>query len=275
LKFKDAKFGGGDYSNYDTSINCWFGWMMGQACAPLFPYLPGSFEDRSVRYVCESSIGPLLVMGGHLYWFDYKNPSGQWLTGFLNSFVNRVIMNFMFYYSQYLSNDPEYQRQKIDSVLSFAIYGDDNVWSINAKWSKYFNMILLEDWIFRYFGMTYTTPSKGQIDKPFLEWEEIEFLKRRFVRDGTACKAPLDVDSITNMLLWVQKPSATAFPRVTVEDQFLLNVETACSEWFHYGRERFDKEVSHMRSYVTKCGLPWTGKSYDHYDKRWLAAQLA
>jgi len=53
----------------------------------------------------------------------------------------------------------------------------------------------------------------------------------------------------------------------------LINVEVACQEWFHYGRERFQLETDHMRDYCKWLALLFPGKSYEHYADRWLHAQ--
>jgi len=265
----DGEWGGGDFGNYDTSENPWFGWMLGEACAPFYRFPTGSFEDDCIRAVCESALAPLLVILDTVFWMDYFNSSGGWLTGFLNSFVGVVILNAACYYQQakHEQDDPEFAYADRKRIFPFEIYGDDNIWKIKRKYSKYLDMVFLKQFIYDVFGMDYTTPTKGLVDKPFLEEKDVSFLCRRFVPDGSLVRAPLAVESIHGMLLWIKKPVFG----VSVEQQFIINVETACQEWFHYGRKRFEEETSHMKDYMRRyINCPWPGKSYNHYLERWL-----
>jgi hypothetical protein len=73
------------------------------------------------------------------------------------------------------------------------------------------------------------------------------------------------------MLNWIQKPNPFLEVPVTFEEQFLINVEVACSEWFQHGREVFESETEHMRNYIAKnTDLRWSGYPYSHYLERWV-----
>jgi len=267
-KFINAFFGGGDFKDYDTSQCTWLGWALGMACVPFYRLPKGSWEENCVRYACQSALCPLLVIGSQLYWLDYYNSSGGWLTGFLNSFVGIFIVNTAFFYAQAKSGDPDFQKVRRRDVMSLWVYGDDNVWSIIQKFGKYFNMEFLTDFVFKMFGMGYTTAAKDVVRSPFIEREDLEFLCRKFVKDGNIVRAPLARDSIVSMLMWIQKPSPLL--GISLEDQFLINVETACQEWYQYGEETFEKETEHMRLYLGELGIRWPGKTFAHYRDRFV-----
>jgi hypothetical protein len=272
--FARCKFGCGDFGDYDTSENIWLGWALGEACVPFYGLPKDSWEEKCVRYACESALAPLLVVGGQLYWMDYFNSSGGWLTGFLNSFVNIFIFNACFFYVQAFSDDEDFKDAKRRDVLILFVYGDDNIWAILEKYSRHFNMIILEKLVFELFGMKYTTASKKAILEPFVEREDVEFLKRKLIRDGSLSRAPLEPESIHSMVLWIHKPKRKeellpGEQQTTIEEQFLINVETACAEWFQHGREVFNRETEHMRAYLKELGLRWPGQSYQLYAERW------
>jgi hypothetical protein len=268
---KASLFGGGDFGDYDTSQSGWFGWALGEACTPFYRLPKGSWQENCVRFACQSSLCPILVVGSQLYWFDFYNPSGNWLTGFLNSFVNIFIFNALFFYLQATSNDLDFQNKRRQDVLSLSVYGDDNIWALLKYYAKYFDMIKLSELIHKFFGMKYTTASKGAVTEPFVLREEVEFLKRRFVPVGSMVHAPLSEESIHSMLNWIQKPNPFLEVPVTFEEQFLINVEVACSEWFQHGREVFESETEHMRNYIAKnTDLRWSGYPYSHYLERWV-----
>lgn len=271
----DSVHGAGDVSGMDTSERAWWGWILAEACSRFYNFDKGSYEDNSIRYACQSSLCPILIIGRNVYWMDYFNSSGGWLTGFLNSFVSVVIFNVAVIIVQFQNKekDPVFANLSVREFLRRAFYGDDNAWSILKKYAKYLDMSILAKIYMEVFGIDYTTPGKGKITEKFLEFSEIDYLARRFRLQGNAVFAPLSEDSIYSMLHWIKKPKAQIIDgvrvRLTLDEQWLINVETACQEWFHYGSERFEKETSHMRARVRMLGLPWPGKSYDEYLYRW------
>jgi hypothetical protein len=272
---KDFDLACGDFGNFDSSQYAMFGVWLGEACAPMYRFPKGSFEDRCIRAVCMSAVAPLLVVIDKVYWMDYDNASGNWLTGFLNSFVNVLMFNFILHQIQYehRDDDPEFYRASRRAILILMVYGDDNVWGMFKKYSKYFNMKIFAKWVYELFGMTYTKATKGDIDSDFTLKEDMSFLCRKFKVEGGNVKAPLDEDSIYSMLMWIREPSKTAVPQVTLEDQFQINLETACQEWYHYGRERFEIETTKMRNFCRQIGINYPGQDYSVYSNRWLDHQ--
>jgi len=108
------------------------------------------------------------------------------------------------FYCQFKNKDEcqEFFDARPEEFFRLWVYGDDNIWSILEKYSKYFNMQFLEEYIYEFFGMEYTTPAKTKINSPFIEVEDLEFLCRKFVLQGTMLRAPLNVDSIYSMLMY-------------------------------------------------------------------------
>jgi hypothetical protein len=261
------KFGGGDFSGYDTSIVHQFGYGL-YLCMKWYSNWSDPLDLWMLYNVCVSSVAPLMVVGNQLYWLDWMNSSGGWLTGFLNSFVNSVIFNTFVW--------KIYQQQGISARtrnehMRCMFYGDDNLWSVSETLSKFVTMKTLSTHIWDSFGMKYTTPAKEEITSEFLEFEELEFLCRKFVYvDHGLYKAPLSEDSINGMLLWVKK-SKIATPR----QQLAINVEQAMMEFFHYGRERFEKEEILLREYCEHFNVTYSGLSYDQYQERWSHGQLS
>lgn len=267
---EDLCFAGGDVSGMDTSERSWMGWLLGHACCRMFAYAPGTFAYRKVMAMCKTALAPLLIIFDHVYWLDYFNSSGGWLTGFLNSFCSIVMFNYSLMTCQDDSDNEEFRKAQRDAILRAIFYGDDNVWSILKKFIEYFNMIIFASIAFSAFGITYTTPSKGAITEPHSPLDSLGFLARSFRRDGERVYAPLEPSSIYGMVLWVKKPKQNA-TAAQINAQFCENVETAMKEWFHHGREVFDREEQRLMGVCRDNGLPYLGKSYAHYESRWLA----
>lgn len=253
------KFGGGDFSGYDTSISGPFAFGLYRA----MQWYSG-WEGKLGWYlfnVCMSAVAPYLIINREAYWMDWMNSSGGWLTGFLNSFVNVVIFNaFFFYLCQ--TNDLGDLDRRMELICIF--YGDDNLWAVSELMSKYFTMKTLAEFIWESFGMKYTTPSKDEITDDFLEFDDLEFLCRKFTKTGNLYHAPLSEDSIEGMLLWIKKPTDK-----TIDEQLAVNVEQAMMEYYHYGKELFEQKKKHIQMYCNRYSIAYNAHSYDEYHERW------
>jgi hypothetical protein len=262
LKFgPNSKFGGGDFSNYDSSIQSEFAYLLYDALKKYMQWYKPQ-ELRILFCICMSAIAPAMVISRECYFTDWMNASGNWLTGFLNSFVNKVIVN-LFFWKVSTENNLDVD---VDEVLVHKVYGDDNIWAIHPSIAHCFNMRTLGDFIYEYFGMTYTLPDKKEITAEFLEFEELSFLCRKLDR-AIPARAPLDEESIHGMLLWIKKPGRG----VSEERQLSINCEQASMEYFHYGPQIFQERVDRIREYCRIYKIPFTCKTYEYYFDRWYS----
>lgn len=224
-----------------------------------------SFMLWALFCVCLSALGPIMVIIREAYWMDWMNSSGGWLTGFLNSFVGVVIFNaYVMWYNA--ENGTSFVRPE---VLVIVIYGDDNVWACHSSFSAHFDMQKLSRFVFDTFGMTYTTPDKGEVETPFMDYNSLSFLCRT-LSDQEIVHPKLSFDSITGMLMWIRKPKRG----VSEVEQLCINIEQAAMEWYHYGEQDFKKYTSHVRNYCRYYSIPYTGKSYEEYNDRWHEAMV-
>jgi hypothetical protein len=257
---KHKLFGGGDYSGFDSGITSKFGHALYLAMK-WYINSGDSLYNWYLYNVCMSSIAPIFVINSECYWSDWMNSSGGWLTGFLNSFVNACIFN-AFHWFVCQTNGLGDRSRLEDLVCAF--YGDDNLWSVCDDLKDLINMETLGEFIWEVFGMTYTTTSKGKIDSKFVDFDNLEFLCRKFRPRGNLYTAPLAEESIHGMLLWIKKSSLR-----TPADQLAINVEQAMMEYYHYGQEKFEREEQRIRFYCEEYNVPYTAGSYEYYDDRW------
>jgi len=97
--------------------------------------------------------------------------------------------------------------------MESAFYGDDHVVALSGLLQKFINFQKFMNY-FAAIGINYTDSQKREkVDFEFENIYQITYLKRRFLRDSTRPKlirAPLDLNSITDMIVWTKKsPSAT------------------------------------------------------------------
>lgn len=265
------KLGAGDFGNYDTSIVSEFAYLM-YLCLRQYTlwYLEDPLLDWYLFCMCMSCVAPIAVICGEAYLMDWMNPSGNWMTGFFNSFVNNVIFNYFF---EYLCQTKSLGSLVREDHLATWFYGDDNMWGVSELLSSHFTMKTLGEFIYEKFGMTYTTPSKKAIEVEFLDLTEIDFLCRRFQKwnpNDSLYHAPLAEDSIHQMLLWLRKPARG----VSISDQMAINVDTALMEYYHYGEERFNVEQQKLYKYSRHFNIPWKAKEFAHYHRRFVDGVL-
>jgi hypothetical protein len=268
----DAKFFAGDFSNFDTSIRQVFAYGLFSA----FRWYAQWTDEKMNWYlycITFASVGPLLIITCEVYFMNWANGSGQWLTGVLNSFAN-VLMSNWFYrceVSRTMFSSPNFQSYiaLINQYLKRGFYGDDNVGAVHPELFGVVTMPKMSKFIYENFGMTYTTPGKSSCTKDYLEWEEIDFLCRRFQRShGT--HAPLLLESIHGMVLWIRKPQRG----VSVEQQLAINVEQACMEYYHHGRDVFEKEKLRLWQYSKKYAIPFLAQTWEQYHQRFAEGIL-
>jgi len=266
----NVEFGGGDYGGYDTGLRYWFGYLLGLFCCDEMG-LDWKTNGREVMYCCLSSTCPMLVVGRYVYNFDFMNPSGGFLTGFLNTFVNICLFHIFFYKlrSECAANcQCGFHTSVYNDVIRAIFYGDDNIFSVLRKYGHHFNMITVSRLCEEMFGMTYTTASKEVVENPFIEREDIEFLMRKFVDGDGILKAPLDKDSIYSMILWIRDRKSD----VENFEQLQQNIDTFQMEMFYHGRDEFDSHANKIREYARTRNVNFELRPYEHFLARHTAA---
>jgi hypothetical protein len=260
-----CKFGGGDFSGFDSSIVSEIAYLLGKA----FLWYSGArgVHAQLIMAACMSSVAAIMVVGDTVYDMDWMNSSGGWLTGVLNSFANVVIFNSFWYKLQ--GEHPDlFEDKTVAQHMRRVFYGDDNLWAIHDSLSGVFTMQALSKYIYETFGMTYTTPDKSDVTTPFLELDDLEFLCRKFRKEGSVVFAPLSRDSICGMLHWVRKPSAKT--GLTLRTQLEQNIEVASMEYFHYGKAVYDVETELLKDFCDKTYHSFTGLPFLSYKERYV-----
>lgn len=235
----DGFYFGADCSKYDLTVKyfwttVYWHWLCFQYGVTLKSRL-----GRILKGVARCCISFVFVRGTWLYWRMVSVASGSFATGNINSFVNYCIHRVVF-----KAFRPD-RTWKFEKHLRIKTYGDDNAGKVSREAGKWYDMFLLQSSFKKYFGMNYTTPNKGVVEKPFLEFEELTFLARQFLpvinyHRIIYFRAPLETESIFGMLAYIRRSK-----EVTAEEQLRLNVKTAMYEMSLHGE----------RTYNVFCGL--------------------
>lgn len=243
----------GDYSAFDKNMDAQamlyaFGILIKLARASK---LYSETDCRVMQLIAHDICHPHLVADGVLFQAFNSNPSGHPLTVIINSIVNSLYMRIVFH----KLSGPE---RNFDQDVSLVTYGDDNIMGV-TPFNPDFNHTDIQE-VFSLLGIKYTMADKKAKSVPFIHISQADFLKRRWVeRDGTMC-APLAESSIYGMVnVWVR----SSF--LTEEEQLRDVLDSAFREWWHYGRERFEKETQILVSRCQKIGIIISQPKYEDY----------
>ncbi len=235
----------GDFKTFDKSMGSL---VILQAFRIIRDLLKHAGADQghlnAIQVIAEDVAFAFVNFNGDLMQFYGSNPSGHPLTVIINCIVGSLYFRYCF-----VELEPQGRGLELFDSLVVAInYGDDNILASLADWFNHTSITQVLATV----GVQYTMADKSEVSIPFLSIDKVSFLKRNFVyNEELKCHvAVLCEDSIWKSLM-IHIPSTIDSP----QKQCMDTVRSAVSEWFFYGRERFDKEVSFLKLLVVDCGL--------------------
>jgi hypothetical protein len=240
LRQKGSHVIAGDFSNFDGSLLQIILWEIVEI---INRWYDDCEENQLVRQVLyEEIVNTFVLVDGVIIQKTHSQPSGNPLTVIVNSLFNQIVMRMAYLILK--------REQTLGILCDFtdhvamATYGDDNVLNISPRVIKWYNQVEITRALAT-FGLTYTDEAKSGLCVPYRELSEVNFLKRRFVKneDGTFI-APLDIDVIRDMTNWIRgtKP----------KDSLLENVNSALLEFGLHGKEIYEHEVQLLREACAK-----------------------
>nr|UNY42068.1 MAG: polyprotein 1 [Picornavirales sp.] len=176
---------------------------------------------------------------GQLYEKSGSLPSGHPATSILNSMYNMFLFH-SFIYTKFGVND----LLDVDNIFSLGVYGDDNIWSFDAKHQIDIGEIVDH---FSLYGMTYTSATKDGVPEG-KSLVESQFIKRGFKWDGSWLNAPLEKDSIGDMLNWRKR-------KISDEDHFDVVHDVVLRESSLHGYEYYAENYNKLTQMVDKLCL--------------------
>lgn len=221
----------GDHENFDKKMSPLFtlgGFEVLTRVAKAAGYTE---EDILViQGIAMDTAFPLFNFNGDLIEFFGSNPSGHPLTVILNGLANCLYNRYCFTVS-----NPEHTCVNFKRMVRLMTYGDDDAKgvSVDAPWFNHSSMqtVLAEH------GLKYTMADKDSATREYIPMDEVTFLKRswRFDSDVGHYLCPLEEQSIEKSLI-----TCVASTSISQEHQALEIMSTACSEYWFYGRAKFE-----------------------------------
>ncbi|MCW4015114.1 MAG: RNA-dependent RNA polymerase family protein, partial [Candidatus Bathyarchaeota archaeon] len=216
----------GDFSSFDKRLS----YQVGKE----FAKIANAFYRDEFSMVRELLVEVLLtsfhLAGKTVYKVYAGNPSGNALTTILNTVVNGLYLRLA-YLEMFGS------LQTFDAYVVPLFYGDDFVFSVRPDIGFSFHALKK---IYGDHGLAITPSTKDGCDYDYLLFSDVSFLKRKFVRHDGVWKAPLSYDVICESLNWIRVGHDPIEALQAVVDSALL-------EMSHYGNEKYDSFVEHLR----------------------------
>lgn len=251
-----------DYKMYDGTTS---GQVIQAAFAVLISISRsfGFSEDQlaEMRGLAGEIINPVVCANGDVFQFNDGTVSGHNLTSVVNSIVNSLNLR-MVYYSVYKHGCIGWFFKKTYSfrdVITAYFYGDDLIATVSSIASKMNNYSVAE--ILTNFGRRITTYDKKPIRRRYDKLSDVEYLKRRFVyhRETKQVVGVLREDSIFKRLVCVHKPTSPNTMYTLLAD----NIDSACTEWFFYGKKHYNMRRKQLANIVNAHDDPLIRSSCD------------
>nr|WKV34035.1 MAG: RNA-dependent RNA polymerase [Riboviria sp.] len=257
--FDNNKFIAGDFSNFDGSLPRQV--MLGVLDIVKDWY--GHEFDIQHEGLFESVISAMHICGSDLYRVYHGNPSGNPFTAVMNSLCNSILIRYAFLKG--CANG--YDLSDFDKYIRVAVYGDDNVIAV-AEPCSWFNGSLITEQ-FEHMGLTYTNCTKTGVNTDFDRFQDISFLKRKFVKfDNNRYLAPLERQSINEMLNWCRGDFGDW-------NALYANITSALDEMFHYGETMYNAFVEDVNMVLIKHHQLPLNQTYYKLLMRWLSDALS
>nr|DAZ87916.1 TPA_asm: hypothetical protein [Phagogra virus] len=248
-KAKGDNWMAGDYGGYDKRLPYQ---LCMSAMEVVHEFYNDGEENRRIRHTLALSMFSGFRMAGETcYRLHHGMPSGVPITAVFNSVVNSLIFRTCFIIlARKFVADPAKLDQMQNSPMdwfAFRSYGDDHIVRV-SKLVPWFNMTEISSLLGSY-GIEYTSTDKHEIACDYVEEKDLSYLKRKFeMREGQIF-APLEMNSITELMNWVRVND------LTPKQALAANVECALMEMTHYRKGLWEEFYRKVRLASNKAGV--------------------
>ncbi len=216
----------------------------------------GNYSDEDILVlhgIAEDIAFPLIDFNGDLLEILGSNPSGHVLTVIINCIANCIYMRYVFAKlakKNGASTDDEIMLRFFKKLVALITYGDDNAMGVSKR-CPWFNHTAIQQEL-ALVGITYTMADKEAESVPYIDIDEVSFLKRywRWDEDLEAYVCPLEEGSIEKTLM-----VCVASDTITPEQQAVESLQACCTEYFWFGRKVFEEKRQMMIEVARESGL--------------------
>jgi len=259
----------GDFAKFDKTQSALILWAAFDVMIRIHKQAGWNSERlRVLNCIASDIVFAFCMYDGDLIEFLGSNPSGQLLTVIINGLVNCIYMRYAFC----ALGDGTCSHFK--DLVRLITYGDDNAMGVSPT-IPWFNHTSIAE-IFSSLGLVYTMAEKERESQPYIDFSEVTFLKRSFLMDQELgyYLAPLDESSVIQKGVMVGCRSLA----LSEEEWTAQKMKQACTEYFFYGRQKFNEMRSLFIEVYIELGFEHFGSAeefflpYEALKDRWLIA---
>lgn len=258
-KFGRSRIIAGDYKGWDTTLPAVL--VYRAMCVLIhFAEMTGNYCARDIcvmRGLAAMLCNPLINFNGTLIKLHGTTPSGHNLTSVLNSICNSLLLRCSFY--RYHNYEDKIFRDYVSNIT----YGDDFVAGVSQFTD--FSLVIYEKYLFTHTGICVTMPDKTSEIIPYMEFDDVDFLKRKstYIERLGVRIGVLDLQSIHKSLY-------TTMSSPGDERNVLVSVvHSAMHEVFYHGPIIYDKYIKIFKDMFDYLELD-PGPIYKSYEERAL-----
>lgn len=202
-------------------------------------------QMRVVMCIAEDTAFPTVDFRGELLRVYGSNPSGHPLTVIINGIANCLYVRYC-----YAINHPEGHCRDFKQNVSLMTYGDDMIMGVSPK-CTWLNHTIMQKTLADV-GIKFTMADKNAPSVPFIHIDEATFLRRKWRYEPClgVRVCPIEHASIDKMLTMCVLSKS-----VSPEIQAVAVLDTACREYFWYGKDIFVEKRKLFYSWISELDL--------------------
>lgn len=244
LNFSDHHING-DYARYDIDIP--FVVLYYTAFVILRLCKEGGYQEHHLTIIetyLMDTIYHLTNWDGDIVNFYKGHASGHMLTVIFNSIANSLLVRMAY-------ADANYDVATFKKYVKLLTYGDDNIAAVSPERPRFTQSFMTE--FFNRYDITYTPADKEMEVVDNVPFDEMSFLKRRFIyhAGGDLYLAPLEVKSCVKSMSWRVGETLNDLQHSV---EVLMNYQW---ESVHYGEEVFQENSLWIEYMIKKHHLSY------------------
>lgn len=202
-------------------------------------------ELRVVYGIAEDTAFPTIDFHGELIRCYGTNPSGHPLTVIINGLANSLYSRYC-----YAKGHPELSCATFKEYVKLMTYGDDLIAGVSTS-CTWFSHTTMQQHLSD-IDIEFTMADKLAKSVPFIHIDESTFLRRswRFEEELQVMVCPIELASIDKMLTMCVESKS-----ISPELQAVAVLDTACREFFWYGKEVFESKRTLFCQWILELDL--------------------
>jgi hypothetical protein len=223
--------------------------------------IPTKDVPKHVKKMMRTVVKAYLLLVNNLYLAHFGVRSGNFITTLFNCMLNSIRWRIVFVLAAMEHGVKDFNPKFFwEKFVEAAFHGDDAWLTVSDEVAAWFNQKSAKYLWKKVFGIELSDPEKSDAELPLFtppgrEW----FLKRLTRVEGGHAYAPLAIEVIKDMVLWVTDPNRA--PQICAD-----NVRAAMMELAHHPKEVADPIEQDLRRACMRCKMPWLAESRDYYD---------